>query len=220
MKARLYIKNTERMLCVVVREFKFLEAPGQKERKITATSGRQCLKPSLFSDHDGSSLKMLRDSLLGMTDWYSKQCVLTWKEKITKSNRLLYRLAPSTRRTGGIGYGLLPTVVANDDNKSPEAHLAMKTRMKGGPRKTITSLQVKIKSLLPTPKAQNANASGPSRTGCREDLQTKVGKLRGKKLRLQPAMTEWMMGFPDGWTELPLAPQNTAENASKRVGTQ
>jgi len=38
------------------------------------------------------------------------------------------------------------TPVVNDDNKSPEAHLAMKARMGGG-RKTITSLTVQIKAL-------------------------------------------------------------------------
>ena len=37
------------------------------------------------------------------------------------------------------------TSVANDDNKSPEAHMAMKARMKGGPRNTVTSLQVQAK---------------------------------------------------------------------------
>jgi hypothetical protein len=42
----------------------------------------------------------------------------------------------------GASRDLWPTPVANDDNKSPEAHLAMKQRMPGGPRSTITSLQV------------------------------------------------------------------------------
>ena len=42
-----------------------------------------------------------------------------------------------------------PTPVANDDNKSPEAHMAMKQRMKGGPRQTITSLQVMAKTTGP-----------------------------------------------------------------------
>lgn len=49
-----------------------------------------------------------------------------------------------------------PTPVSHDDNKSPEAHLAMKQRMKGGPRTTITSLSVAVKAaerLLPTPHA-------------------------------------------------------------------
>ena len=41
------------------------------------------------------------------------------------------------------------------------------------------------------------------------DQIARAGKEAGKKLRLQPAMTEWMMGFPDKWTELPLVPQGT-----------
>lgn len=50
-----------------------------------------------------------------------------------------------------------PTPVSQDDNKTPEAHLAMKARMKGGPRSQITSLQVMVKAtdrgLWPTPRA-------------------------------------------------------------------
>lgn len=45
-----------------------------------------------------------------------------------------------------------PTPVAHDDNKSPEAHLAMKARMPGGPRSTVTSLNVAAK-LWHTPTA-------------------------------------------------------------------
>lgn len=45
-----------------------------------------------------------------------------------------------------------PTPVAQDDNKSPEAHMAMKARMKGGARNTITSLNVLVKA-WPTPNA-------------------------------------------------------------------
>lgn len=44
-----------------------------------------------------------------------------------------------------------PTPVANDDNRTPEAHMAMKSRMKGGPRNTITSLQVKVQTNWLTP---------------------------------------------------------------------
>lgn len=55
-----------------------------------------------------------------------------------------------------------PTPVANDDNKSPEAHLAMKARMPGGPRTKITSLQVMVKAIdrWPTPKASDSNPCG------------------------------------------------------------
>ena len=40
---------------------------------------------------------------------------------------------------------LWPTPVANDDNKTPAAHLAMKERM-GGNRTAITSLQVYVQA--------------------------------------------------------------------------
>src|SRR3990167_5315569 len=43
--------------------------------------------------------------------------------------------------------GFWPTPVSNDDNKTVKAHLAMKRRMKGGPRKAITSLQVLVKGI-------------------------------------------------------------------------
>lgn len=47
--------------------------------------------------------------------------------------------------TAGKSPELWPTPVANDDNKTPEAHLAMKQRM-GGNRTAITSLNVKVKA--------------------------------------------------------------------------
>jgi len=45
--------------------------------------------------------------------------------------------------------------VAHDDGKSPEAHLAMKARMPGGSRQTITSLTVMVKAAetWPTPRS-------------------------------------------------------------------
>lgn len=51
---------------------------------------------------------------------------------------------------GGI-VKLLPTPVANDDGKTPEAHMAMKRRMPGGPRQTITVLARNDFSQPPAP---------------------------------------------------------------------
>ena len=57
--------------------------------------------------------------------------------------------------------GYWPTPVAHDDGKSPEAHMAMKARMKGGPRHKPTSLTVMVKGIergmWPTPTVQDAN---------------------------------------------------------------
>ena len=67
---------------------------------------------------------------------------------------------------------------------------------------TGTSLaqQVNTPEKWPTPRAQMHKGTGPSRTGCKEDLQTKVGG------QLNPPWVEWLMGWPIGWTDLePLA---------------
>ena len=66
-----------------------------------------------------------------------------------------------------------PTAVANDDNKSSEAHMAMKARMKGGPRHKATSLQV-VAKMWATPQAfdstdikKDPNGTRLKRGGCR-----------------------------------------------------
>jgi hypothetical protein len=63
------------------------------------------------------------------------------------------------RTTGASGSGFWPTPCAHDDGKTPEAHLAMKARMKGGPRSTITSLAVMVKAtergMWPTPTSRD-----------------------------------------------------------------
>lgn len=82
-------------------------------------------------------------------------------------------------------HALLPTPVAHDDGKSPEAHMAMKQRMVGGPRNGITSLSVMARqagatgkwdaALLPTPVAGD-HARGlydrPARPGAQGDNLT------------------------------------------------
>lgn len=150
----------------------------EKERMTTAISGQRCFESYNSTSPHGSSLKTCVASLLGTKGWYSKQCALIWKAKVTKYNRLLFQLAPSVRPIGEKGSGLLPTPDANDGNRGPSKTYDPKAKSQSG--RTIAS----------------AVTSG---TGT------------GAKLRLQPAMTEWMMGFPDKWTELPLVDQGTAK---------
>ncbi|MDQ3125220.1 MAG: hypothetical protein M3Q74_06395 [Pseudomonadota bacterium] len=73
--------------------------------------------------------------------------------------------------------------MANDDNKSVAAHMAMKARMKGGPRNTITSLQVAVK---------DATSEEPIRV-----WPTMVANGAGK---LSPSFVEPLMGFPAAFT--------------------
>lgn len=182
----------------------------EKERQMTATSGHQCLSASLFSDQNGSSLKMLRDSLLGTTAWFSRQCALIWKRKVTKYSRLLYQLAPSARRIDAIEFGLLATPNTMDlmAPKTERAVLKEATVTRRG-RTKMANLRDQLfhGMLLKTPSASE-HEGGWKVTDKYWDakapklkMRDQIGRATG--LKLQPRFVEWMMGFPDDWTEIP-----------------
>lgn len=133
-----------------------------------------------------------------------------------------------------------PTPVANDDNKSPEAHLAMKARMKGGPRQTITSLQVLVQQ-WPTPNAMDSEQAGGA--GCiaagnrghsltsfiahsshlaqpmpdgQSSCESGPDSPQPSTKRLNPAFGEWLMGRPVGWTIADPSASSASEMASWR----
>jgi hypothetical protein len=79
-----------------------------------------------------------------------------------------------------------PTPVANPDNKTPEAHLAMKLRMgeRDGTysnRTAITDLQVMAK------------AFGTTTSGSPDQM--------GNRGALNPAFPCWLMGYPTEWDD-------------------
>ena len=196
-------------------------APGSEEaQKMTVGSGLKCLELSTGSSPLGAFLR----TCLASTQWASStHALMIWKPRATKQGRLKYRLVPLVPRTDGTDCGLLPTPTANDDNKSPEAHMAMKQRMKGGPRNTITSLQVMAKAgLLPTPHSNCHTGAGEHGEGG-DNLQTVVQQLptptANRRTGLQshgvnyceggplnPEFVSWMMGFPAGWTNIQSQP--------------
>lgn len=197
-------------------------SPGSDEaRRMTVTSGLKCLE--LY--RSSGPLGLLVRTLLGSSTWRSTRCALTWKTKVTPSRRLLFRLVPSTPRTGGTDARLLPTVTAQDYK-----HRGPNSRQQGLPEYV---------RMWPTPKAQNARGNGerhgnggPSLdvvammyptpttgaglcvgTGNFQQLKKmqEVGQITEEERRnmsqgnggqLNPTFVEWLMGFPIGWTDL------------------
>ena len=125
-----------------------------------AGSGPRFSDAFAWWDPDSCSWKTCQGSLLPD----SERLPPDWPSSGTTSSGTAYRRPPLVPRTSVTDSSLWPTAVAHDDNKTPEAHLAMKARMPGGPRQTITSLNVMVKAvdrgLWPTPTAKDADASG------------------------------------------------------------
>ena len=163
--------------------------PGSAEaRKMTATSGLRCLELSEHQGRLGYSLKML----LGMSRWASTKCLLTWKAKITPCNRLLFQLAPWTPRTDEIESGFWAT---------PRASLAMSAaNIDKLSEDKFPNLETQVaRSLLPTPIADDAKNVNPKENRF-PTLTSKVKATEGSGA-LNPTWVEWLMGYPEGWTD-------------------
>lgn len=193
----------------------------ERERTITATSGRKCLELYELSNRHGSSLKTCVASLLSSKAWYSNKCALTWKPVVTKSNRLLFQLSPSMRRTEGIGSGLLPTARNRD--------------YKGATQRGIHApgdgIQNTLNAMLPTASTRDwkgkrrvlkdgKNISDSTGTAFGLDLNQAVEAGIRTGLKLQPNFVAWMMGYPLNWTDLNYPKADTGQNNWKLMEMQ
>ena len=124
-----------------------------------------------------------------------------------KSNRLLFQLVPLTPRTEEIGSGLLPTPTATDT-----IHLRNPRQLewrgntatfisRNGIRGTMGLAE--YIQWFPTPKAQDSRAAktdgGKRNLG--EGIHQEASDM-GISGQLNLEFVEWMMGYPEGWTDL------------------
>lgn len=138
-------------------------------------------------------------------------CYLTWRAKATKSGRSIYQLAPSMPRTGGNGFGLLPTATASNTKAvrsglwpTPKASpsgpdYARAGREKSGGDDFATAV---AREMWPTPAARDYRHPN------KKPYSERGGGSKGEQLpnavggALNPEWVEWLMGFPPGWTAL------------------
>jgi hypothetical protein len=156
--------------------------PEENKAKMTrATSGRRCGES--FEKHApaGSLPRMFVDMLASV----STPLPHNWKMKASPSGRLLFQLAPSVPRSGGIDCGLWATPQARDYMPAHKPEYIAKQKAKGhGMRNLNDEVQ-----MWPTPTA--TRRSGLQSHGKNAILGT-----------LNPQWVEWLMGYPLGWTDL------------------
>ena len=189
--------------------------PGSEEaRRMTVTSGRKCLELSQNSGPLGSLVR----TLLGSSIWRSTRCTLTWKTKVTPSKRLLFRLVPSTPRTGATDARLSgverwkENITGKDGEpilwKTPiasdSANREFYHNSRGEP-----NLSGMVK-LWPTPTTGAGLCGGTGNFQQLKKLQ-QAGQITEEERRnmsqgnggqLNPTWVEWLMGFPIGLTDL------------------
>ena len=114
-------------------------------RRMLGTSGRRCLESFKSAAPTRLWARMFLESLVGMPDWYSRRCKLTWRLKGSTYKRLWFQLAVSALPTEGTGFCLLPTPIQNDAEKRG------KVTMNGNDGLASFASN----GLLPTPDCQN-----------------------------------------------------------------
>lgn len=171
----------------------FQRQESEGERKMTVTSGRKCF--GQYGRYD--PLGLLVRTLLESPAWYNPAVRLRWKVKplfstrLTRkrysskntlsrpsaeilsvrdipSSRFLFQLAVSEPRTGGTGYGLLPTVQTQ----------GLKVCDKNGKTKFMNL------SLLPTPMAQEGFNSGKGEIFVTRNNTIRIRNQNGTSSRL------------------------------------
>lgn len=178
-------------------------APGSdKARKMTVTSGQRCL----LASGNTCPLGSLEKTLLGTLAWGSTLCFLTWKVKATPHGRLLFQLAPLMPDTEGTEFGLSPTPRVVEIVEHPKKQAE---RLKDRTGEKPNNLQSMARyNLWPTPQASDNRDRGSLSSGAvqrrREkgkqiSLSQSVSDVSGQ---LNPQWVEWLMGFPEGWTDL------------------
>lgn len=188
-------------------------SPGSEQaRMMTVTSGLRCLE----SFGRFSRVTSLARMLLGSSTWNSTIAYLTWKQSVTPAGRLLFRLVPSMPSTEGTEFGSSPRIwstpaasqggAVNPEREAEGWEWSGQYWRKPDGRKHQTSLVDQVK-MYPTPQAHLSKEGGYPAEYRRNTLSLTAEAQIADGLppasgSLNPEWVEWLMGFPEGWTDL------------------
>ena len=154
-----------------------------KRMKMTATSGRTCIKLL----HKKDPLMQFSKMFMVTLDWASTRCSLTWKPKVTPQGRLLFQLVPSMLHIEETDCGLWPTPTASTNGHGTDRNNPRGIQQGNA---LATAVVWKAKGWWPiSSKKEHKEVRGT----------TEAEWNRGS---LNPTWVEWLMGYPKGWTDL------------------
>ena len=175
----------------------------EKVRKTIDGSGQNTL--DLFGNVSPLGLlrKMLQTSSIYQS---SEESIPIWKTKVTKSGFLKYQLQVPGRRTSENAALLLPTPCATDykraqvspadlNRKSPSIPVFASAIQQGIIKLSTPTASQDYNPIRPQIPSERAGKHGTLLPG---SLGSAFPSLIGK--RIHPKFVEWMMGFPDEWT--------------------
>lgn len=155
-----------------------------------------------------------RTSQLSLLEDLTESSPTFTRSGMTRSG-IVFQLQPLAPLTRGTASGLLPTLVARDDGKTPEAHMAMKRRMPGGDRGGRGDLIQQVRGdESPSGHFKTPTAAPFSHGGSGGELHKQVAPSGGP---LNPQWVAWLMGFPIDWLSFP--PSETRSFRRSRSGS-
>lgn len=151
--------------------------------------------PVLFASvsQTGSWLKMSQGYYQARMDGSLVEFSQTWCQAGIVSNGRAYRLSRLVRRISARGSLLLPTMRASESGKYQYQH--------GDHGKKALTLTGYV-ALYPTPTVGDSKANGSPSNHRRSErgFSPLLSDIANGKLN--PQWVEWLMGFPQGWTDL------------------
>ena len=167
-----------------------------KEMPMHDGSGPTCVEFARWSDRDGCWLKMSQGCCQLLLDGSLERWSETWPRSGVLSNGSACRRPTWGRTIYGIGSGFWPTPQAHDAAKGDPKRVGRFGTEHGG-----RNLNDEV-AMWPTPTSRDHKDTG-------DLLNVEENCLLGRAVKpsvatgsLNPTWVEWLMGFPNGWTDL------------------